>query len=117
MHMAGCSSCRQAVAEFEAITPMLALLDEEPATVPPCPDLVPSLLAKADQRLAANRVELQPALVTSTAVSAETVFPVFRTGNYAPVHDELTTFDPPVEGDIPAELNGWDLPHGPISRT
>ena len=81
LHMAGCSSCRQAVAEFEAIAPMLSLLDEEPATVPACPDLLPSLLAKADQRLAANRVELQPALVTATAMPAETVFPVFRTGS------------------------------------
>jgi carotenoid cleavage dioxygenase-like enzyme len=116
MHMAGCSSCRESVAEFEAIAPMLSLLDEEPATVPPCPDLLPSLLAKAGQRLAANRVELQPALVTSTAVAAETVFPVFRTGNYAPVHDELTTFDLPVEGRIPAELNGWYLRNGPNPR-
>jgi carotenoid cleavage dioxygenase-like enzyme len=117
MHMAGCSSCRESVAEFEAIAPMLSLLDEEPATVPPCPDLLPSLLAKAGQRLAANRVELQPALVTSTAVAAETVFPVFRTGNYAPVHDELTTFDLPVEGRIPAELNGWYLRNGPNPRS
>lgn len=116
MHMAGCSSCRESVAEFEAIAPMLSLLDEEPATVPPCPDLLPSLLAKADRRLAANRVELQPALVTSTAVAAETVFPVFRTGNYAPVHDELTAFDLPVEGRIPAELNGWYLRNGPNPR-
>jgi len=116
MHMAGCSSCREAVAEFDAIAPMLSLLDDEPATAPPCPDLLPSLLAKADQRLAANRVELQPALVTSTAVAAETVFPVFRTGNYAPVHDELTTFDLPVEGRIPAELNGWYLRNGPNPR-
>jgi len=117
MHLAGCSSCRESVAEFEAIAPMLSLLDEEPATVPPCPDLLPSLLAKADQRLAANRVELQPALVTSTAVAAETVFPVFRTGNYAPVHDELTTFDLPVGGRIPAELNGWYLRNGPNPRS
>jgi carotenoid cleavage dioxygenase-like enzyme len=117
MHMAGCSSCRESVAEFEAIAPMLSLLDDVPATVPPCPDLLPSLLAKADQRLAANRVEPQPALVTSTAVAAETVFPVFRTGNYAPVHDELTAFDLPVEGRIPAELNGWYLRNGPNPRT
>jgi carotenoid cleavage dioxygenase len=117
MHMAGCSSCRESVAEFEAIAPMLSLLDEEPATVPPCPDLLPSLLAKAGQRLAANRVELQPALVMSTAVAAETVFPVFRTGNYAPVHDELTAFDLPVEGRIPAELNGWYLRNGPNPRS
>jgi carotenoid cleavage dioxygenase-like enzyme len=116
MHMAGCSSCRKAVAEFEAIAPMLSLLDDEPVTVPPCPDLLPSLLAKADQRLAANPVELQPALLTSAAVGAETVFPVFRTGNYAPVHDELTTFDLPVEGRIPAELNGWYLRNGPNPR-
>src|SRR5277367_5613533 len=117
MHMAGCSSCREAVAQFEAIAPMLSLLDDEPATVPPCPDLLPSLLAKADQRLASNRVELEPALLTSTTVAAETVFPVFRTGNYAPVHDELTEFDLPVEGRIPAELNGWYLRNGPNPRS
>ncbi len=117
IHLAGCSSCRQAVAEFEVIAPMLSMLDEEPDPVPPCPDLLPSLLAKADQRLAANRVELAPALVASTAVAAETVFPVFRSGNYAPVHDELTEFDLPVEGRIPAELNGWYLRNGPNPRT
>jgi carotenoid cleavage dioxygenase-like enzyme len=49
-------------------------------------------------------------------VAAETVFPVFRTGNYAPVHDELTAFDLPVEGRIPAELNGWYLRNGPNPR-
>ena len=117
MHLAGCNSCRQAVAELEAITPMLPLLDEERTVVPACPDLLPSLLAKAGQRLAANRVELQPALLTSTTVAAETVFPVFRTGNYAPVHDELTEFDLPVEGRIPAELNGWYLRNGPNPRS
>ncbi|MFZ1161563.1 carotenoid oxygenase family protein [Mycobacterium sp.] len=116
MHMTACNSCRQAVAELEAIPPMLSLLDEERAVLPPCPDLLPSLLAKADQRLAANRVELQPALLTSTTVAAETVFPVFRTGNYAPVHDELTEFDLPVEGHIPTELNGWYLRNGPNPR-
>src|ERR1700722_272604 len=89
MHMAGCSSCRKAVREFEAIAPMLSLLDDEPVTVPPCPDLLPSLLANADPRSAATPAACQPALLTSTAVAAETVFPVFRTGNYAPVHDEL----------------------------
>ena len=49
-------------------------------------------------------------------VDAQTVFPVFRTGNYAPVHDELTAFDLPVEGSIPAELNGWYLRNGPNPR-
>src|SRR5258708_17206165 len=74
MHLAGCSSCRESVAEFEAIAPMLSLLDEEPATVPPCPDLLPSLLSKAGQRLAANPVDLQPALVTSAPAAAQTRF-------------------------------------------
>jgi carotenoid cleavage dioxygenase-like enzyme len=116
MHMAACSPCREAVAELEAIAPMLSLLDDEPTPVPPRPELLPSLLARADQRLVANRVDLQPALLTSTAVPAETVFPVFRTGNYAPVYDELTEFDLPVEGRIPAELNGWYLRNGPNPR-
>ena len=31
----------------------------------------------------------------------------FLEGNYAPVTDELTEFDLPVEGAIPAELDGW----------
>jgi carotenoid cleavage dioxygenase-like enzyme len=115
-HLAGCASCRESVAELEAIAPMLSMLDDERAAVPPCPELLPSLLARADQRLAANPVELQPALLTSTAVPAGTVFPVFRTGNYAPVHDELTEFDLPVEGRIPAELNGWYLRNGPNPR-
>jgi carotenoid cleavage dioxygenase-like enzyme len=117
MHMAACSPCREAVAELEAIAPMLSLLDDEPTPVPPRPELLPSLLARADQRLVANRVDLRPALLTSTAVPAETVFPVFRTGNYAPVYDELTEFDLPVEGRIPAELNGWYLRNGPNPRS
>ncbi|MEV0250789.1 carotenoid oxygenase family protein [Nocardia sp. NPDC050712] len=35
------------------------------------------------------------------------------TGNYAPVADELTAFDLPVTGRIPAELTGWYLRNGP----
>ena len=43
--------------------------------------------------------------------------PFFRTGNYAPVDDELTEFDlPVVEGAIPAELDGWYLRNGPNPR-
>jgi carotenoid cleavage dioxygenase-like enzyme len=114
LHMAGCGPCRQAVAELEAIAPMLSQLDDERAPAPPCPDLLPGLLAKADQL---SLVELQPAVLASTAVAAETVFPVFRTGNYAPVHDELTAFDLPVEGRIPDELNGWYLRNGPNPRS
>jgi carotenoid cleavage dioxygenase-like enzyme len=40
----------------------------------------------------------------------------FQRGNYAPVTDELTEFDLPVEGAIPAELNGWYLRNGPNPR-
>jgi carotenoid cleavage dioxygenase len=36
--------------------------------------------------------------------------------NYAPVTDELTEFDLPVEGAIPAELDGWYLRNGPNPR-
>ena len=40
----------------------------------------------------------------------------FRRDNYAPVTDELTEFDLPVEGAIPAELDGWYLRNGPNPR-
>ncbi|KWX66973.1 carotenoid oxygenase family protein [Mycobacterium sp. NAZ190054] len=40
----------------------------------------------------------------------------FRVGNYAPVTDELTAFDLPVEGAIPPELEGWYLRNGPNPR-
>src|SRR5215218_447509 len=40
----------------------------------------------------------------------------FQRGNYAPVSDELTDFDLPVEGAIPAELDGWYLRNGPNPR-
>jgi carotenoid cleavage dioxygenase-like enzyme len=112
-HMAGCLSCQEAVAELAAVAPLLALAGDD-APAPPCPELLPSLLAKADQRLAAASESTQ--LVAAPTVDADTVFPVFRTGNYAPVHDELTEFDLPVEGSIPAELNGWYLRNGPNSR-
>ena len=40
----------------------------------------------------------------------------FRRGNYAPVADELTEFDLPIEGAIPADLDGWYLRNGPNPR-
>lgn len=40
----------------------------------------------------------------------------FKRDNYAPVADELTQYDLPVEGAIPAELNGWYLRNGPNPR-
>jgi carotenoid cleavage dioxygenase-like enzyme len=128
-HLVGCISCREAVTELTAVSPLLSRLDydqviapdasDESVAVPPCPDLLTSLLAKADQQsaVASDPVELRPALMTATTVDAQTVFPVFRTGNYAPVHDELTAFDLPVEGSIPAELNGWYLRNGPNPRS
>jgi carotenoid cleavage dioxygenase-like enzyme len=50
------------------------------------------------------------------AWSAESPVPFFHVGNYAPVSDEVTTFDLPVEGAIPQELNGWYLKNGPNPR-
>jgi carotenoid cleavage dioxygenase-like enzyme len=40
----------------------------------------------------------------------------FKRDNYAPVTDELTEFNLPVEGAIPAELDGWYLRNGPNPR-
>lgn len=40
----------------------------------------------------------------------------FHRGNYAPVADELTAFDLPVEGQIPPDLEGWYLRNGPNPR-
>jgi carotenoid cleavage dioxygenase-like enzyme len=47
--------------------------------------------------------------------TADTIIPFF-TGNCAPVADELTAFDLPVQGSIPPELNGWYLRNGPNPR-
>ncbi|MDT0495715.1 carotenoid oxygenase family protein, partial [Streptomyces griseus] len=52
--------------------------------------------------------------MTSALPIGETDF--FRRGNYAPVADELTAHDLPVEGAIPAELDGWYLRNGPNPR-
>ncbi|HEY9304847.1 MAG TPA: carotenoid oxygenase family protein, partial [Mycobacterium sp.] len=127
-HLVDCAPCRQSVTELTAVSPLLSLLDYDQViagdgaagtvAAPPCPDLLTSLLAEADQRAAAaaDPSRTQPALVSPAVVDAQTVLPVFRTGNYAPVHDELTAFDLPVEGSIPAELNGWYLRNGPNAR-
>lgn len=40
----------------------------------------------------------------------------FQRGNYAPVDDELTEYDLPVEGAIPPGLDGWYLRNGPNPR-
>jgi len=40
----------------------------------------------------------------------------FQKDNYAPVTDELTAFDLPVDGAIPADFDGWYLRNGPNPR-
>ncbi len=57
--------------------------------------------------------------MASTASETSALFGTgefFKRDNYAPVADELTHFDLPVEGAIPAELNGWYLRNGPNPR-
>jgi carotenoid cleavage dioxygenase-like enzyme len=128
-HLVGCTSCRQSVAELTAVSPLLSALDydqvmaddaaDASAAAPPCPDLLTSLLTKANQRSAGvrNGAEVASAPIPAPVVDEKTVLPVFRTANYAPVHDELTAFDLPVQGHIPPELNGWYLRNGPNART
>ncbi|MCV7233282.1 carotenoid oxygenase family protein [Mycobacterium branderi] len=109
-HLGACASCRQAVDELADMPALLALLspdevaalDEQPAHAAPL--LVLDKVGTPASRSAAN------------AVPEQTVFPVFRTANYAPVPDELTVLDLPVEGHIPSELNGWYLRNGPNPR-
>lgn len=43
--------------------------------------------------------------------------PFHMRGNYAPVPDELTEYDLPVEGAIPPEIDGWYLRNGSNPRT
>ncbi len=59
MHMAGCTSCREAVAELVGVVPLLSLAGDD-ASVPPCPDFLPSLLEKAGPRLAAASDSMPP---------------------------------------------------------
>ena len=59
-HLDGCTSCRQAVTELTAISPLLSVLDYDhvvapdgadgSAAAPPCPDLLTSMLAKAERQ-------------------------------------------------------------------
>ncbi len=60
--------------------------------------------------------------MTDTATGrtdSETLFGAgefFLSENYAPVADELTEFNLPVEGAIPTDLTGWYLRNGPNPR-
>jgi carotenoid cleavage dioxygenase-like enzyme len=128
-HMVGCSSCRKAVTDLADLTPLLSLLDHEHVieldaadtaspTAPPCPELITPLKERASQRsaVASEGFEKAPSPSRRAVVDARTVLPIFRTANYAPVHDELTAYDLPVQGTIPAELTGWYLRNGPNPR-
>ena len=51
--------------------------------------------------------------MTATPTAPATPPAPHLTGNYAPVTDELSTYDLPVTGSIPPELCGWYLRNGP----
>ncbi|EHB57631.1 9-cis-epoxycarotenoid dioxygenase [Mycolicibacterium rhodesiae JS60] len=54
--------------------------------------------------------------ITTDSANLPTEGQFFQRGNYAPVPDELSEHDLPVEGAIPAELDGWYLRNGPNPR-
>ena len=54
--------------------------------------------------------------ITTESANLPTEGQFFQRGNYAPVPDELTEYDLPVEGAIPPELDGWYLRNGPNPR-
>jgi hypothetical protein len=54
--------------------------------------------SRSEKRMAPKMAEAPIVNAWSTKSTA----PFFRVGNYAPVFDELTAFDLPVEGAIPA---------------
>lgn len=56
-------------------------------------------------------------LPTADAANEADALPFHMRGNYAPVPDELTEYDLPVEGAIPPELDGWYLRNGSNPRT
>ena len=45
--------------------------------------------------------------------AVETTINPYLEGNFAPVTEEVTAFDLPVEGELPKELNGRYLRNGP----
>ena len=55
-------------------------------------------------------------LPTGDAANDGDAGPFHMRGNYAPVPDELTAYDLPVEGAIPPELDGWYLRNGSNPR-
>lgn len=125
MHLGECPLCRDAVSDLSTVPDALALLghDDMAGTGDLCTDLVGATSATSAPSIGAAgwaRDLPVPARGGRAAVAViqppETVMPVFRTANYAPVPDELSAFDLPVQGAIPAELNGWYLRNGPNPR-
>ncbi|WP_200900692.1 carotenoid oxygenase family protein [Mycolicibacter heraklionensis] len=122
-HLDECPFCQDAVSELSEMPAVLSLLDED--------DFAESNYVTADGELSAGLAAARAGVSRQVNGAAEhqqsgasvaviqppeTVFPIFRSGNYAPVPDELTAFDLPVEGSIPPELNGWYLRNGPNPR-
>ena len=54
--------------------------------------------------------------VTADSANLPSTGQFFELGNYAPVPDELTEYNLPVEGVIPPEIDGWYLRNGPNPR-
>ncbi|MGB3892777.1 MAG: carotenoid oxygenase family protein [Mycolicibacter sinensis] len=118
-HLDDCPSCRAAVTELSGMPALLSLLTRDDIDAMHDGEL--SGPARVAQAGIARRTDGASDRFESSAPVAvlqppETVFPIFRTGNYTPVPDELTAFDLRVEGSIPAELNGWYLRNGPNPR-
>ena len=127
-HLTGCASCQDAVADLSGIPDLLSLLDRDQVVAidnraqtaeAPAPRRQSMVLDNGARR-SRNGSDLGhrrwPSGSTTVVQPPGTVFPIFRAGNYAPVPDELTDFDLPVEGSIPAGLNGWYLRNGPNPR-
>lgn len=113
-HLGDCPLCRDAVTELSGLPAMMSLLDYDDATVAlDTGEFSAGLVTAAQPHLARQVGAGAPVALLQPP---ETVFPVFRSGNYGPVVDELTAFDLPVEGSIPTELSGWYLRNGPNPR-
>lgn len=54
--------------------------------------------------------------VTTDSANLPSAGQFFEVGNYAPVPDEITEHNLPIEGAIPPEIDGWYLRNGPNPR-
>ncbi|MEB3021490.1 carotenoid oxygenase family protein [[Mycobacterium] crassicus] len=117
-HLDQCPSCRDSVDELSGMPAMLSLLNPDDFAGAIEDDELAVRTGQGAQTTYRYNGSDRSESSGSVAVMQppETVLPIFRTGNYAPVPDELTAFDLPVEGNVPAELNGWYLRNGPNPR-